>query len=333
MKLIFLKYWNHSVRFSYMRVLLNTCIIVLIALCVSCAGKSEYNEGKEASDTVAVATAGTDDFDSAKVKDETKPAEDELPERYVASSSNEAIELMNSLPEAELYRQGILPKMSQECLKYAMRLLNEAHDGFLIVDKDAMKVVLYDRYGRERLRYGIACGKGYGTKHAKGDSRTPEGFFSVQGIYDSTDWLFRDDNGKVSKVKGQFGPRFIRLSIPGTSQIGIHGTRAPWSIGARCSHGCIRVTNDNIMELVKHVKPGMPVIVSPSRKDERVNIREGYNIPWVSVHHTTGRKSIDPSTVKQESPQNETPEPKAAADTVVALPEPLPADTVAVIAE
>ncbi len=314
-----------------MRLLLNACIIVLITLCVSCIEKSKYNEGEETSDSVTVVTPEADDFDSAKAE-EAKPAEDELPERYVAYSSNEAIELMNSLPDAELYRQGILPKMSQECLKYAMRLLNEAHNGFLIVDKDAMKVVLYDRYGREQLRYGIACGKGYGTKHGKGDSRTPEGFFSVQGIYDSTDWLFRDDNGKVSKVKGQFGPRFIRLSIPGTSQIGIHGTCAPWSIGARCSHGCIRVKNENIMELVQHVTPGMPVIVSPSRKDERVNIREGYDIPWVSVHHTTGRKSIDPATVKQE-PQHteETPEIKAYADTTEVLPEPFPADTVVVV--
>lgn len=277
---------------------------------------------------MAVAMIQPDDFDSAKAEEPAKSAEEELPERYVVHSSNEAIELMNSLPGAEYYRQGILPKMSQECLDYAMRLLNNAHDGFLIVDKEAMKVVLYDRYGRERLRYGIACGKGYGTKHGKGDSRTPEGFFSVQGIYDSTDWLFRDDNGRVSKVKGQFGPRFIRLSIPGTTQIGIHGTRAPGSIGARCSHGCIRVTNDNIMELVNHVTPGMPVIVSPSRRDERVNLREGYSIPWVSVGRTS-RKSIDPAAVTSPKDNPETPD-SVSVDTAVSVSEPMlaPVDTV-----
>ena len=41
----------------------------------------------------------------------------------------------------------------------------------------------------------------FGTKHEKGDSRTPEGLFSVEGIYDSTDWLFTDDDGVTSKKK------------------------------------------------------------------------------------------------------------------------------------
>lgn len=311
-----------------MKIHLFACTAVLVALCASCAGESRHDDTDSSADSMAAAMTQPDDFDSVKAEEPEKPAEEEMPDRYVAYSSNEAIELMNSLPEAEYYRQGILPKMSQECLDYAMRLLNNAHDGFLIVDKEAMKVVLYDRYGRERLRYGIACGRGYGTKHGKGDSRTPEGFFSVQGVYDSTDWLFRDDNGRVSKVKGQFGPRFIRLAIPGTSQIGIHGTRAPGSIGARCSHGCIRVTNDNIMELVNYVTPGMPVIVSPSRRDEKVNLREGHNIPWVSVNGNSSRKSIDPATLQPDAK----PEPSvpAPADTVTTVSEPAltPVDTV-----
>ena len=209
-----------------------------------------------------------------------------------------------------------------------MKLLNNQHDGFLIVDKESMQVALYDRYGREQLKYGIACVRNYGTKHKKGDSRTPEGFFSVEGIYDSTDWLFRDDNGKVSKVKGQFGPRFIRLLIPGTTQIGIHGTRAPGSIGLRCSHGCIRVTNDHILELVKHVKPGMPVIVSPSRRDEKVNVNEGNRIPWVSV--AKGPVSRTPQTPDSKKPAAKVdsigapvPTPKDSLPQVVPVTEPV----------
>lgn len=299
---------------------LSTVITVCVSImCIASAcNHKEQNSALPVSDTaLARQMIAPDDFDSTATEKKYEEEPEQI--RYVAYSSNEAIELMNSLPEAEYYRQGILPRMSQECLDYAMRLLNTAHEGFMIVDKDAMKVALYDRYGREMLRYGIACGKGYGTKHRKGDSRTPEGFFSVEGIYDSTDWLFRDDNGRVSKVKGQFGPRFIRLKIPGTSQIGIHGTRAPGSIGARCSHGCIRVTNDNIMQLVQYVRPGMPVIVSPSRRDERVNIREGYDIPWVSVTNSEARRK--PVEVVK-------PAPKPAVDSVeIVVPEPV--DTVA----
>ena len=269
--------------------IVSTALLSITLLFQACGTRSSHTQESESADiAVGEQMHQPDDFDSTAL--EEKPEPEELPDRYVAHSSNEAIELMQSLPDADKYMSGILPKMSNECLDYAMRLLNNTHDGFLIVDKESMQVGLYDRYGREVLRYGVACARNYGTKHKKGDSRTPEGFFSVEGIYDSTDWLFRDDNGKVSKVKGQFGPRFIRLSIPGTSQIGIHGTRAPGSIGRRCSHGCIRVTNDNILELVKHVKPGMPVIVSPGRRDEKVNLNEGYKIPWVSIGSSASRR-------------------------------------------
>lgn len=95
--------------------------------------------------------------------------------------------------------------------------------------------------------------------------------------------MFTDDNGVTSKVKGQFGPRFIRLKIPTTSQIGIHGTCAPWSIGNRCSHGCIRITNENILELVEFVEVGMPIIVNPGRKDILVNMRDSIDVKWITI--------------------------------------------------
>ena len=88
-------------------------------------------------------------------------------------------------------------------MEYAEKLVNNTHDGFIIVDKSRMKVVLFDKYGREKLSYGMACAKNYGTKHKKADSRTPEGYFTASGIYDSTEWLFTDDNGKTSPKNGQ----------------------------------------------------------------------------------------------------------------------------------
>jgi len=100
----------------------------------------------------------------------------------------------------------------------------------------------------------------------------------------STDWLYTDDEGNTSDVKGQFGPRFIRIKSPITSQIGIHGTGSPWSIGKRVSHGCIRITNENILELVKYASVGMPIIVVPGITDRKVNSQEGYNIPYITTN-------------------------------------------------
>lgn len=198
-------------------------------------------------------------------------------------TADAARKYMESSPQASRYQSGIIWKILNDNLEYAEKLLNNTHDRFLIVDKGSMRVIVYDKYGVEELNYGICCARNFGTKHKKGDARTPEGFFSVEGVYDSTDWLFTNDNGYTSPAKGQFGPRFIRLKIPNTSQIGLHGTAAPGSIGRRSSHGCIRLTNENILQLVKLVEKGMPVIVSPGPRDKAVNDREGYSIYSVNT--------------------------------------------------
>ena len=199
------------------------------------------------------------------------------PRRF--STKEEALEFMRNSGHWSEYRSGILVKMLDDNFPYADRLLNNRHKYFIVVDKASMNVALFDRYGNRVKTYKMACSRNYGTKHAKADNRTVEGFFTAQGIYDSTDWLFTDDNGHTSKVKGQFGPRFIRLKTGVTSQIGIHGTGSPRSLGLRVSHGCIRIHNEAIMELVEYARPGMPILVNPSKRDVAVNSAEGYDVP------------------------------------------------------
>ena len=43
--------------------------------------------------------------------------------------------------------------------------------------------------------------------------------------------------------------------------VGIHGTGQPWSIGTRASHGCIRMTVPDVIDLFKRVKVGTPVLI------------------------------------------------------------------------
>lgn len=212
--------------------------------------------------------------------------------RVASAETSELINYMDTSEDADKYASGILHRMAYDSPEYTRKLLNSTYSHFIIVDKQAMQLALFDRFGREELRYGIACGKNFGTKAKKGDCRTSEGFFSAEGIYDSTDWLYTDDNGRTSKKKGQFGPRFVRLLIPETRAIGIHGTCAPGSIGRRTSHGCIRVKNDNILELVKHVTIGMPIIVSPSDRDVKVNKSEGRYIAQVTINPKSKRNPV-----------------------------------------
>ncbi|MBQ2046231.1 MAG: L,D-transpeptidase family protein [Muribaculaceae bacterium] len=182
-------------------------------------------------------------------------------------SAEEAIEYMKISDDWDKYAEGILPNLVEQHLPYAQRLINNNYDNFIIVDKNTMMVILYDKFGRRKLNFKMACGRNYGHKQKKADCRTPEGYFLCGGRFDSTDWLYTDDYGYTSPIKGQFGPRFIRV----TTQIGIHGTNARYSIGRRCSHGCIRIQNEEILYLYKFAKKGMPIIVNPGKKDVETN--------------------------------------------------------------
>lgn len=276
-----------------MKKLFNTVLICMaLMMVVSCGQSSDANPENQA-DSVEVGEVLIPDTATAIETKETP----RVATNYKFATASEAIEFMKNSGDWDKYSEGIIPQMTNDCLKYAQKLLNSPYDRFIVVDKHRMRVILFDRYGREEKSYRMACAKNYGSKHQKADSRTPEGFFSAQGVYDSTDWLFTDDNGVTSKKRGQFGPRFIRLRTPVTSQIGIHGTCAPWSIGARCSHGCIRITNEQIMELVEYVEVGMPIIVSPGLKDTKVNMAEGYDIPWISTNGKPIYKYVHVDTV------------------------------------
>lgn len=277
-------------------------IYALFAICLmlaACSRERQTPYVKAHDETVVADTIGKEAEDKIGIADtcvttikDTVYYEPKRLDKVPAS----IVSLMEASGHKGEYANGLIPEVAKSSPEYARRLINSKYNKFIVVDKARMKVILYNHYGHEILSYGMACAKNFGTKKKKADSRTPEGFFSVQGVYDSTDWLFTDDNGKTSKVKGQFGPRFIRLAIPSTSQIGIHGTGAPWSIGHRVSHGCIRITNENIMQLVELVEPGMPVIVIPGKRDRKVNREEGNNI----VYFPTSPKYAISNTERHE---------------------------------
>ena len=237
----------------------------LLAFGVAACSSSKKNEGEQILNDMQLA------------EDEAEEVEKvvEKPRLHFASAED-AMRYMDESDDREAYAEGIFYRMAKDTLDYCERLLNNQFDYFVIVDKGKMRVQLYDKWGRLKRSYRCACGKNYGNKRSKGDCRTPEGFFRASSAKNSEDWHYTDENGVRSEKPGQYGPRFIRVITPGYSSIGIHGTDAPWSLGGRRSHGCIRIKNENILELAGFVETGMPIIVLPGPKDREVNEREAY---------------------------------------------------------
>lgn len=269
-------------------------LFLLVGSALSSCGRVSRSDGSS-EDTTAMTDSPVDTAAEAEEIEPEKPL-------LSLPTAEEQLSYMRRSGHWENYSQGILPAMAEDAPKYCEKILQAEGKRFIIVDKAKMKVFLYDPYGNVEKKYGIACAKNYGTKHKKGDSRTTEGIFEVKGVFDSTEWLFTDDDGYTSPAKGQYGPRFIRLNIP---YIGIHGTANPGSIGRRCSHGCIRVTNPNILELVQYVEPGMPVIISPGPQDMAVNEREGYKVLSVSTEPGSPRAKAGWAPAPKSEPAKE----------------------------
>jgi len=277
----------------------------------ACSSNGQSGSETVSTDSISVVTSA----DTAHpITDTTPPVKKPTgPQLDSLASAETTLAFMKNSGHWDAYQSGIIPSILDQNLDYARRLLRSGHDYFIIVDKQSMNVILYDKYGREQKCYLMACSKYYGTKHKRRDNRTPEGFFTAEGIYNSTDWLYTNDDGYTSPARGQFGPRFIRLKTPVTTQVGIHGTSARRSPGHRASHGCIRIQNEQILELVKYAKAGMPIIVNPSDRDRKVNESEGYTIAQLNI----GKGSYMPEK-RDDKKKSETgkPDKKASADSV-----------------
>jgi lipoprotein-anchoring transpeptidase ErfK/SrfK len=113
----------------------------------------------------------------------------------------------------------------------------------IYIDRSARRLEVWSR-GHVVLRTKVAVG-------APG-METPLGLFYVT-------WRFVP----TAAVLGRFAfetSAYSRLSDwPGGGIVGIHGTYAPWLLGRAVSHGCVRVSNRDILRMRRFVAPGTPI--------------------------------------------------------------------------
>jgi len=129
------------------------------------------------------------------------------------------------------------------------------------VSRSAGSVEAVDANGKVVARYPATTG----SKH----DPLPLGQWKINGVarnptYNYNPDLFWDAEAAEKKVKLAAGPNspvgavWIDLSKP---HYGIHGTPVPSTIGKTSSHGCIRLTNWDALELATLVTPGMPAVL------------------------------------------------------------------------
>ena len=121
----------------------------------------------------------------------------------------------------------------------------------------------------ERYLYYV-LGNGQALRYTIGVGREGHSFSGVSTISAKREWPDWSPTPNIRKqhpelpgyVKGgDQNPLGARALYLGDSLYRIHGTNEPWKIGDAVSSGCIRLTNDDIIDLYNRAKIGATVIV------------------------------------------------------------------------
>ena len=135
--------------------------------------------------------------------------------------------------------------------------------GTILVDTDA-RFLYYVVPGGKAIRYGVAVGE---------EAMAWSGVAKVGRMTEWPDWI------PTPEIQARLGPYPARIPGGPANPLGaralylyagnkdtlyrIHGTNQPEYIGQAKSSGCIRMINEDVIDLFDRVKPGTTVVVLP----------------------------------------------------------------------
>ena len=136
----------------------------------------------------------------------------------------------------------------------------------LVLDKSDRELALYFR-GERVATYGVALGKNpVGDKIGRGDGRTPEGLFTIEGRNPQSKYHL---SLRISYPDAAHAARSARRGVSPGGDIMIHGLPDAFaSVGALhreqdWTEGCIAVTNAEIEEIWRAVPDGARILIRP----------------------------------------------------------------------
>ncbi|RXG98632.1 L,D-transpeptidase [Bradyrhizobium vignae] len=156
---------------------------------------------------------------------------------------------------------------------------------------------------RQAMRYGIGVGR---------EGFTWSGEQTVARKAEWPDWhppaemVSRQPYLPRFMAGGPGNPLGARAMYLGETEYRIHGTNKPDTIGKRVSSGCIRLTNEDVVDLYERVKVGAKVIVLPANAARR---------PSQGAPADAASRSPDPASSNRTSAANAqmlSPDPKIA---------------------
>ena len=156
-------------------------------------------------------------------------------------------------PSSRLWKSPVEP----EIVSFAEKL----PAGSLVIDTSERRLY-YVQDGGTAIRYGIGVGReGFAWRGRERIARKAEwpGWTPPPAMIERE---ARDGRIVPGYMEGgPDNPLGARALYLGSTLYRIHGTNEPWTIGQAVSSGCIRMANDDVIELYSKVKVGALVLV------------------------------------------------------------------------
>ena len=150
------------------------------------------------------------------------------------------------------------PAMDPQYEKQVVEYRGRERAGTIVVDTANKFLFLVQGDGRA-LRYGIGVGR---------PGFTWAGVKSITAKKEWPSWtppaemLARRPDLSRFMEGGPANPLGARAMYLGSSLYRIHGSNEPWTIGTNVSSGCIRMRNEDVIDLYQRVNVGARVVVS-----------------------------------------------------------------------
>jgi lipoprotein-anchoring transpeptidase ErfK/SrfK len=160
-------------------------------------------------------------------------------------------------PGYESQRQAAHPPVSPEFMKQEVSYDGSETPGTVIINTRERLLYLVMEDGKA-IRYGIGVGR---------PGFTWAGTHQITQKREWPDWtpppemLRRRPDLPRHMAGGPDNPLGARAMYLGSSLYRIHGSNEPWTIGTAVSSGCIRMRNEDVVDLYDKVKVGAKVVV------------------------------------------------------------------------
>jgi lipoprotein-anchoring transpeptidase ErfK/SrfK len=146
--------------------------------------------------------------------------------------------------------------------------------GTIIIDTGNTVLYLVQGGGRA-IRYGVGVGRqGFTWAGIQTISRKAE----WPDWYPPSEMIARQPYLPRFVAGGPGNPLGARAMYLGSSEYRIHGTNDPTTIGKHVSSGCIRLTNDDVIDLYSRVQVGAKVVVLPQTNTAQRDTQRVINV-------------------------------------------------------